>query len=148
MAKGKRILTCRATFGALWLIFLLLSAISCGSSSTHAKLPNGVVDVPPPGQPAAVKGMASLMGWAIGENGISDVDIYVDRVYVASAHLGLVRPDVAAAFPNETNSNTAGWQASLDCSNIAVGPHELVVQATAKNGAKRDIGVYQIVVSK
>lgn len=146
--KAKGALTLRVPFGALWLAVLLLLTASCGSTSPHAKLPNGTVDVPPLGRPAGVKGMASFMGWATGENGISAVDIYVDRVYIVSAQLGLVRPDVAATFPNETDSRTSGWQASVDSSKIAAGPHELVVQATAKNGAKRDIGAYQIVVVK
>ena len=104
--------------------------------------------MPPLGQQAVLKGTSPFLGWAFGENGISDVSIYVDRVYQVSAQCGLPRPDVAAAFPGEPDAKAAGWQASVDCSKIAAGPHELVVQATAKNGARRDIGVYQIVVVK
>ena len=145
--KTKGILTVWSTFGALWLAVILPFTISC-ASTTHAKLPIGTVDVPPLGRQAVLKGTASFVGWAIGEDGISDVGIYVDRVYATSAQLGLGRPDVSAAFPSEPHANAAGWGASLDSSKIAAGPHELVVQATATNGAKRDIGVLQIVVVK
>jgi hypothetical protein len=145
--KTKGILTVWSTFGALWLAVILPFTISC-ASTTHAKLPIGTVDVPPLGRQAVLKGTASFVGWAIGEDGISDVGIYVDRVYATSAQCGLGRPDVAAAFPGEPDARTAGWQALFDSSEITAGTHELVVQATAKNGAKRDIGVFQILVTK
>ena len=143
--RTKETSTFSSTIRALWFAAVLLLTVSCGSK-THAKLPYGTVDTPPLGQQVGLKGMASFVGWAIGENGISDVAIYVDRVYVVSAQLGLVRPDVAAAFPKETAARTAGWQASFDCTNIPAGPHEVVVQATATNGARRDLGVFQVVV--
>src|ERR1022692_935394 len=155
--KTKGILTVWSTFGALWLAVILPFTISC-ASTTHAKLPIGTVDVPPLGRQAVLKGTASFVGWAIGEDGISDVGIYVDRVYATSAQCGLGRPDVAAAFPGEPDvaaafpgepdARTAGWQALFDSSEITAGTHELVVQATAKNGAQRDIGVFQILVTK
>ena len=145
--KTKGILTVWSTFGALWLAVVLPFTISC-ASTTHAKLPIGTVDVPPLGRQALLKGTASFVGWAFGDSGISDVSIYVDRVYVVSAQCGLARPDVAAVFPGEPDAKAAGWQASLDGSKLPAGTHELIVQATAKNGARRDIGVYQIVVVK
>ena len=136
-----------SAFGPPWLAAVLLLTLSCGSN-THVKLPIGTVDVPPLGSQTELKGISSFAGWALGEEGISDVAIYVDRMYVISAQLGLPRPDVWAAFPKEPDARTAGWQASLDCSKIMSGPHEVIVQATAKNGARRDLGLYHVTVVK
>lgn len=127
--------------------FVFLFCISCGSKS-HTKLPTGYLDSPPLSQQAVFRGPTTLEGWSLSDDGIDDVAIYIDRQYVASAQIGIPRADVAGAFPNEPHASTSGWRASIDVSNIPPGMHEVVVQATCKNGAKRDIASFRASVMK
>lgn len=128
------------------IVLLTLAFVSCGRND-HLKLPTGYVDTPPLFG-AVLRGIATFEGWAGADDGIEDVAVYVDRQYVVSAQTGVDRPDVAKSLPKEPNAKNAGWRASVDVSTLAVGVHEFVVQATGKNGAKRDIGAFQATVAK
>ena len=108
----------------------------------------GYVDVPAPGKQAIFNGNSVIEGWAVSNEGIEEIAIYVDRQYVSSAQTGGSRPDVAAAFPKEAHAGSSGWRASINVTDLAVGSHDVVVQVVAKNGAKRDIGAFQAMVVK
>jgi hypothetical protein len=135
-------------FAAIWCILIIPIVgllLSCGSQN-HLKLPAGYIDVPPPTQQAVFHGVSHLEGWALSDDGIADVAVYVDRQYVTSAETGLARPDVAKAFPNESGAQAAGWRASLDVSKFPPGRHDIVVQATGKNGARCDVAHFAATV--
>jgi hypothetical protein len=130
------------------LFFVIVAAChSCGSVN-HAKLPIGYVDVPAPGRPAVFEGNSLVQGWALSDEGIREITLYVDRQYVSSAQTGISRPDVAAAFPKEPHALDSGWRATIDVTNLAVGAHDVVVQAIGKNGARRDIAAFPARVVK
>jgi hypothetical protein len=126
---------------------LAVLCFSCGGK-THSKLPEGYIDRPPLTEQAVFKGTASLEGWSFSDEGIEDVSVYIDRQHVASAQIGFQRADVAKAFPNEQYAKESGWRAIIDVTNLSPGPHNVVVQATSKNGAKRDIASFQALVTK
>lgn len=132
---------------AVLLLFLAGICSSC-SAAKHAKLPAGYVDVPAAGKQVVLSGNYVIEGWALSDDGIDEVAIYVDRQYVSSAQTGGPRPDVAAAFPKETHAAESGWRAPIGVTNLAVGPHDFVVQAVGKNGARRDIGAFHATVVK
>jgi hypothetical protein len=97
---------------------------------------------------AVLRGATPFEGWALADDGIEEVAVYIDGQYVISAHTGVERPDVAKTFPKEPGAGKAGWRASVDVSSFPAGIHQFVVQAAAKNGAKRDIGAFQATVVK
>ena len=119
------------------LVSTPLTVGACRSPSIQNDLPFGVMDVPRNGE--GLRGTVQLVGWALAESGIKQVIVYIDRHYAATAKLGLCRPDVAKAFPPFSNVTDAGWAATLDTSKFQNGAHDLVVQATANNGATRDL---------
>jgi len=134
----------------LHLLIILIAAVitACGGRSGHTRLPIGYVDAPALSGQAVLHGNAIFEGWALADDGIEEVAVYMDRQYLASARTGLDRPDVAKSLPNEPNSVKAGWRASVDVSNLTPGLHQFVVQAAAKSGSNRDIGAFQATIVK
>ena len=132
----------------LMIAIILITGAACETRDGHAKLPAGVVDTPPMSGQAVLRGATPFEGWALADDGIEEVAVYIDGRYVISAQTGVERPDVAKSFPKEPGAARAGWRASVDVSGLPAGIHQFVVQAAAKNGAKRDIGAFQATVVK
>lgn len=120
-----------------WLIALsvagFLSVWSCGSrGSQHSILPQGSLDVPANG--ISVGKVIPVGGWALSEEGIESVSIYLDRRYMMDAQLGGSRPDVKNAFPQFPEAGQAGWGAVLDLTKVAPGAHAIEAQVRSKTG--------------
>jgi hypothetical protein len=138
---------------SLLLIFFILAAIIAfafwkGSAvrtrASYSMLPFGVVDSPHPGE--ALRGRATLRGWALSESEIESVAVYLDRSLAGFATLGVSRPDVQKAFPAFPGAAEAGWQLDFDVTGMKPGPHELEIQARSKQGATRDLGDVAVTV--
>jgi Bacterial Ig domain len=125
--------------GTWWTVVFLLGfcLTSCQNRDNPSKLPFGFLDRPVGGQ--AIHGNAPVSGWAISEDGIQSVEIYIDRDFVGRATIGEARPDVAKIYPNLTDSGSSGWSLTLDESLLSEGNHELTVQIRSKRGAYRDL---------
>jgi hypothetical protein len=140
----------RRYFAATFLAALL----ACNSRSIKptesevslARLPFGVIDLPRSGE--TLKGAVSIGGWALSEDGISRIAIYVDRSYVLTAQIGGSRPDVGKIYADIPDAATAGWNAVLDTSAFPPGSHEILVQAHSKRGGSRDIGMIKVNLAK
>jgi len=133
----------RRTF--IWRLaagFLIVAGCQSGDGNskvgTHPMLPFGYVEVPNDG--ATLQKVAEIAGWVLCEDGVEEVAIYLDRSYIATATLGISRPDVAKSVPQIENNGSAGWQASIDVTRIGAGRHQLLVQARSKKGATSDLG--------
>lgn len=140
----------RGRFACLCLVGFL-ACIGCGSKpaetgTSQSRLPFGAVDIPHPAE--TLRGTIPVGGWALSEDGIDRVAIYVDRSYVLTATLGGARPDVAKVYGTLPNAATSGFNAVLDTSPFPPGNHEIVVQAHSKGGACRDIGAISVVFAK
>ena len=131
--------SCKSFFlrSLLALVPLVSGTIGYRGESRSNILPFGVMDTPRNGE--RLHGIVQLVGWALAESGIKQVMVYVDRNYAVTAVLGGSRPDVADAYPAFSDGPKAGWVASLDTRTFPAGSHDLVVQATANNGATRDL---------
>lgn len=134
----------------LILVFSLIATAYAGgthsgtrlrAASHRTTLPFGVIDYPRPG--STVQRRAEVIGWALSEAGIREVSIYVDRNFVRNARIGGFRPDVAKVYP-ALKDDHSGWMIGLETMFYRPGPHELTVQATDNNGAKRDLGTITI----
>jgi len=112
--------------------------------SSADKLPFG--QMLEPRVDAAVVGPFAFRGWALSENGIQQVAIYEDRIYLASARLGLSSPEARKAQPDFPGSATAGWQFDADPSIFTSGKHELTVQARSKTGAVRELASWTVII--
>jgi hypothetical protein len=87
-------------------------------------------------------------GWALSEDGIDSISIYIDRTYVTSTFPNAERPDVLNTFPAFGAQKNPGWSLAVDLASLSSGLHEVEVQARSKKGAVRDIGSIQVTVSK
>lgn len=141
MRSRKGVVTmCAAT------LTMALSIASC-SRSQPTRLPLGHVDSIQPG--ATVTGVVPVQGWAVDEDGVLSVCLYVDRVRVAcTADLGGVRPDVATAYPKIAGADKSGWTIRFDSSTVSPGNHQFVIQTKSKSGATKDLGDINVVVSR
>lgn len=136
----------------LLVLFILLAIIALAywkgtavrARASYSKLPFGAVDSPRPGE--ALRGHATLRGWALSESDIESVAIYMDRTLAGFATLGFGRPDVRKAFPAFAGAAEAGWQLDFDVTGMPPGPHELEIQARSRQGATRDLGVVAVTV--
>jgi hypothetical protein len=87
-----------------------------------------------------VKGVVVFQGWAIGEGGVSVVELFVDGNFVGTAQYGLPRPDVREQYPFINNSGNTGWRFSFDTAKLSNARHRLTARITAPNGRKTEIG--------
>jgi N-acetylmuramoyl-L-alanine amidase len=122
-------------------IVLLLTGISCnkitGKRRSSLEPFLGALDVPRRG--GTLQGATAIVGgWALAEDGVQRVAIYVDKQFVTFATLGGDRPDIAKAFPAFANPGKSGWNVVLDLSSMLEGDHEMVVQVKSNGGNVHD----------
>jgi len=86
------------------------------------------------------------MGWALSEDRIGRVSVYLDGTYLTDCTLGAARPDVGKAYPGFPDSDKAGWGVHLDPASLPPGKHELVFEAATTKRATRDIGAIPITI--
>jgi beta-N-acetylglucosaminidase len=96
----------------------------------------GFLDEPANG--STVKGMSTVRGWFLDDDGIARVDVFVDGKIVGQAQYGTSRPDVQRFYPEYNNSN-GGYELTLDTKNYTNGAHTISVRATGKNGSTKQI---------
>lgn len=84
-------------------------------------------------------GVAGLIGWALDDDGIAAVDIYVDGVLVGRAGYGFNRPGVGDRFPGFPNGDNAGWHFGLNTTHFTNGLHTVTPQAISATGERRDL---------
>lgn len=81
-------------------------------------------------------GVVGLFGWALDDNGIEAVDVYVDGVIAGRALYGRARPGVTQAFPGLPDSALPGWSIRLDTTRYANGLHTVTPQAISDTGER------------
>ncbi|MEH7009815.1 Ig-like domain-containing protein [Neobacillus niacini] len=94
----------------------------------------GFLDAPSNG--SIVKGISTVRGWFLDDDGIARVDVLVDGQIVGQAKYGLSRLDVQKFYPEYNNAN-AGYEFVLDTQNYSNGTHTIAVRATGKNGSTK-----------
>jgi hypothetical protein len=135
-----------------WFAFtLFLAGVLIFTSCQHATpsrsaLPFGSVDTPAP--KTVVQGQFQIAGWALSEQPIEAVSIYVDRKYLGDGLLRVARPDVAAAHRGYKDASNSGWMTTLEATSFTPGWHELVAQARSQDGATRDLATIPLMVKR
>lgn len=82
----------------------------------------------------------TFWGWALDENGVRSVDIFIDGQYMGPAAYGFARPDVQSVFPYIQNSAQSGWSYTINTVQLANSKHRLTVQVTDARGKTTIIG--------
>jgi hypothetical protein len=84
--------------------------------------------------------VAAFGGWAINTlSPISAIALSVDGAPHATGEYGGNRPDVCAVFQNSRGCPNVGWNALVNTSMFADGPHMLAVTATPISGASTTV---------
>jgi hypothetical protein len=106
--------------------------------------PWGVLEAPLSGD--TVRGTGALIGgWAFALRPVKSVEILVDGSSAGLASYGLSRPDVASAFPEQ--SNNTGFQFSFDTTKFANGTHSVNARITDSAGNIAILPTAQITIA-
>ena len=105
------------------------SSASTDSSERFLELS---LEVPAVG--ATYSGISTLRGWAVAEEGISKVDIYIDGNFFQSAPYGGKRGDVGSIFPEINDSDESGFALAYNFSGLSAGTHTIKVEAVTSQG--------------
>ncbi len=129
------------------LIALALSLAGCSATpNAKLKLPLGYLETPVSN--TVLRGTGILSGWALSEDGIDQIAVYVDRTFLQYGKVSGLRPDVIKAFPEFAGTTDMQWSAQVDTSTIPVGAHQLLARAISKKGAVRDLGMVVVTVER
>lgn len=111
----------------------------------------GWIDVPASEEAFEDARSVTVSGWAFSTRGIRTLVFDVDgREALRDRHVGLRRPDVAAAYPAvpETHSLNAGFWGVVDVTSVDAGVHLLVVTAVHADGTTSRIGAREFTLNR
>jgi len=100
--------------------------------------PNIQIKLEEPIDGQAHSGIGNLRGWAIAEDGIDRVEIYIDGKYVYNAPYGGSRGDVKRAYPDIPVSGHSGFSLAFGYSNLGFGQHTIMARAFNQSGEWAD----------
>lgn len=118
---------------------IALALCAVVAAPAHAAQPFGFFDGQRGGGNGSA-GVARLIGWALDDDGITAVDIYVDGVIAGRAVYGFNRPGVGVAHPGFPDGDNAGWAFSLNTTRYTNGLHTITARATSATGEQADVG--------
>ena len=90
------------------------------------------IELPARGQ--VYSGIGNFQGWAVAQEGIDRVDLYLNGVFFQSAPYGGARGDVGDAFPDVPNSSESGYTVAFNYGNLPPGQNILRAVAVTKDG--------------
>ena len=120
-------------------------SVGCGDKGApNAKVPMGSVDVPQPGQ--TITAHVNAVGWALAEDRVTDVSVFVDRAFWKKCTINGSRPDVSKVYSGFPEGDNSGWTVDLVASALPEGKHELLFQARSSKGSVRDLGSMSVII--
>jgi ADP-heptose:LPS heptosyltransferase/GT2 family glycosyltransferase len=81
-----------------------------------------------------VTGRLTIEGWVLARAGIHGIDVLIDEQTVGAAHVGLPRPDIAAAYPDWPEALRCGFAFVFPQHSLRDGDHIVKLRIRAKNG--------------
>jgi hypothetical protein len=124
-------------------------SVECISCAPFRIITGGTLTAPPPeptlqlilespAESDTYSGVSTLRGWAVAEEGISKVDIYIDGNFFQSAPYGGSRGDVGSIFPDINNSGESGFALAFNFSDLSEGTHTIRVEAVTNSSGFGD----------
>jgi GT2 family glycosyltransferase len=83
--------------------------------------------------------IVSIKGWAVGQAGISLVEIQIDDHPPIAVPHDLNRPDVRDAFPAIPSAESSGFLFEWDTRGYRAGQHEILIRTRTCDGARSQI---------
>ena len=80
-----------------------------------------------------------IRGWALAGSGVKEVRVYVDGTDLGTVPYGTSRADVNSVYPGYSSGNNAGFDGTINISNIASGNRKVSVKITANDGTTQTI---------
>ncbi len=72
-----------------------------------------------------------VRGWAVGPEPLAAIEIILGDTRIASARIGLYRPDLAEVFPTVPHAEYAGFEAELTEGELPEGPCQIILLAVS-----------------
>lgn len=106
----------------------------------------GGVERPREGE--TVNGMVLVQGWALDEQQIAHVDLYVDDTFQHRANLNIPRIDIIRSYPNwqAVQNRMPGFQTGFLASRFSNGPHTVHLVVTTEDNRSFELGRRTITV--
>jgi hypothetical protein len=118
-------------------VLLLAASVSMATTaSAQPTTPFGHFDGQVEGGNGAT-GVVPLVGWALDDDGVAAVDVFVDGISAGRATYGGFRPIVAARFPGFPDSDAAGFGFRLDTTRYLNGLHTVDALVISDSGERR-----------
>ncbi|MEO8585027.1 MAG: hypothetical protein ABI584_02600 [Acidobacteriota bacterium] len=143
-SNGSHTLYIRATDVSGCSYFLTPRAIRV--DNTRNQPPFGGVDFPLPDSGVSANGILMVAGWALDDRKIDHVDVFVDGLIERQAVTGIYRADVAANYPDNTQSIVSGFVLNVDSTRYANGVHTVTVKAVDDQGQQGLLGSRRVQV--
>ena len=83
-------------------------------------------------------GVGNLRGWAVAEDGVDRIEIYIDGSYEFNAPYGGERIDIRNAFPDVSGSEKSGFSLAFNYSNLSGGLHTIKAIAYSSSGETKE----------
>lgn len=101
-----------------------------------------------PAQDATVAGIVEVSGWIIDDRGVSNIDLFVDGVFAATADLNIPRYDILQAYPWYAGTVNArpGFSTSFSADTLTNGAHTIFVRVTFSDATTEDFGTRSVLV--
>jgi hypothetical protein len=84
-------------------------------------------------------GLVPIHGWALDDNGVEAVDLYVDGLPAGRANYGRGRPGVTQKFPGFPDSAAPGFAFQIDSTRYLNGNHRVEARVRSKAGEIRTL---------
>ena len=123
---------------SLIVIAAALVLLAAPSAFAQPTVPFGHFDGQVQGGNGAT-GVIPLAGWALDDDGVQSVDVYVDGHSAGRTTYGLHRPGVAARYPGFPDSEAAGFGFQLDTTHYLNGLHSVQALVTSGTGQQRTL---------
>jgi len=119
---------------------LILAIVALAAPAVLAQEFIGQLEFPDPG--TTQSGVIFFKGWALDPAAISDIQVYVDDQFIASANRGLPRIDVIEAYPQWPGiQNIApGFQIGVLASRFSNGTHTVEVRVRTSDNRITPLG--------
>ena len=87
-----------------------------------------------PADEGVYSGVGMIRGWALSEEGVERIEVYIDGRYAFDVPYGDPREDVGFAYSDIDGSSTSGFSVPFNYSALSAGEHAISVIVTDRLG--------------